>query len=99
VHALVDILTRPKDALMRQYQRLFAMEGARLEATPEGLKAIARESLGRGTGARGLRAVMEELLLDVMFDLPSLGGGAVYRLDENAVAERRPRRTADRTAA
>jgi ATP-dependent Clp protease ATP-binding subunit ClpX len=95
---LVDILTRPRDALLRQYQRLFAMEGSRLEATPDGLRALASRALRRGTGARGLRAVMEELLLDVMFDLPSTGG-AVYRIDAGAVADGRPRRMADRSAA
>jgi ATP-dependent Clp protease ATP-binding subunit ClpX len=95
---LIEILTRPKDALLRQYQRLFQMEGSRLEATPDGLHAIAARALGRGTGARGLRAVMEELLLDAMFDLPSLGG-STWRIDAAAVAEGRPRRLADRSAA
>ena len=64
----------------------------------DGLRAIARAAMARGTGARALRAVMEELLLDVMFDLPSMHG-SVFRIDEEAVAEGRPRRTADRTAA
>ena len=95
---LVDILTRPRDALLRQYQRLFAMEGSRLEATSDGLAAIARAAMTRGTGARGLRAVMEDLLLDVMFELPS-AEGAVWRVDEEAVTTGRPRKTADRTAA
>jgi ATP-dependent Clp protease ATP-binding subunit ClpX len=95
---LVEILTNPRDALLRQYQRLFAMEGTRLEATSDGLLAIARGAMARGTGARALRAVMEELLLDVMFDLPGMHG-AVFRLDEESVAAGRPRRTADRTAA
>ena len=95
---LLRILTRPRDALLRQYQRLFAMSGARLEATQDGLLAIARLALSRRTGARGLRAVMEELLLEVMFDLPTVGGG-VYRLDEDAVAAGAPRKVADRSAA
>ncbi len=95
---MVEVLTRPRDALFRQYQRLFAMEGCRLESTRDGLEAIARFAMRRGTGARGLRAVMEELLLDVMFDLPSTSG-AVYRLDGEAVGEGRPRKMADRTAA
>ena len=97
-HMLVDILTRPKDALFRQYQRLFAMEGCRLESTTDGLRAIARTALDRGTGARGLRAVMETLLLDAMFDLPSMSG-SVYRLDEEAVNEGGPHRIPERTAA
>ena len=97
-HMLVDILTRPKDALFRQYQRLFAMEGCRLESTSDGLRAIARRALKRGTGARGLRAVMEELLLDAMFDLPSVSG-STYRLDEEAVNDGGPHRLPERTAA
>jgi ATP-dependent Clp protease ATP-binding subunit ClpX len=88
--ALTRILTRPRDALLRQYQRLFAMDGARLECTPDGLRAIARSALRRRTGARGLRAVLEELLLEAMFDLPS-SGGRRYILDEHAVDEGRPR--------
>jgi ATP-dependent Clp protease ATP-binding subunit ClpX len=81
--ALVRILTEPRDALLRQYQRLFAMEGARLDYTYEGLRAIARTAVARNTGARGLRSVMEELLLEAMFELP--GSGALYVLDEEAV--------------
>mgnify|MGYP000974779034 FL=1 len=95
---LVEVLTRPRDALLRQYQRLFAMEGCRLESTQDGLRAIARHAMKRGTGARGLRAVMEELLLEAMFDLPT-SAGSVYRLDAQAVEDGRPRRVADRTAA
>lgn len=95
---LIQILTRPRDALVRQYQRLFAMESARLEVPRDGLKAIAQIAMARRTGARALRAVLEELLLDVMFDLPS-GGGGVYRLDAAAVEAGTPRRTADRSAA
>jgi ATP-dependent Clp protease ATP-binding subunit ClpX len=85
--ALVEILTRPKDALVRQYQRLFAMEGARLELTHGAQLAIAERALARGTGARGLRSVLEELLLEPMFDLPSTGG--TWRIDEQAVRENR----------
>jgi ATP-dependent Clp protease ATP-binding subunit ClpX len=95
--ALVRILTEPRDALLRQYQRLFAMEGARLECTADGLTALARAAQTRNTGARGLRAVMEELLLEVMFDLP--GSGARYVIDAAAVAEGRPRRAPERSAA
>ncbi len=81
---LVRILTEPKDALVRQYQRLFAMEGARLEFTPGALLAIARRALARGTGARGLRSVLEDLLLEAMFDLPVTGG--TWRVSEEDVA-------------
>jgi ATP-dependent Clp protease ATP-binding subunit ClpX len=96
--ALVQILTLPKNALLRQYQRLFTMEGSRLECTPDGLRAIARAAILRSTGARGLRAVMEELLLEAMFELPSKRGGR-YILDESAVLLGSPRRLSERTAA
>jgi ATP-dependent Clp protease ATP-binding subunit ClpX len=86
--ALVQILTEPKDALIKQYQRLFVMENAHLECSQEGLLAIARRALSRGTGARGLRSVLEEMLLDAMFDLPSAGGGT-WLIDEEAVRENR----------
>ncbi len=84
---LVKILTQPKDALVRQYQRLFAMEGAHLEFNHGALLAIARRALSRGTGARGLRSVLEDLLLEPMFDLPSLGGR--WHIDEEAVQSNR----------
>jgi ATP-dependent Clp protease ATP-binding subunit ClpX len=96
--ALVRILTEPRNALVRQYQRLFAMEGARLEYTPDGLLAIARAAMLRSTGARGLRAVMEELLLEAMFELPTVHGG-VWLLDERAVQSGHPERIGERHAA
>jgi ATP-dependent Clp protease ATP-binding subunit ClpX len=95
--ALTRILTEPRDALIRQYERLFQMEGARLEWSNEGLRAIARAALLRKTGARGLRAVMEELLLDVMFELPTKRGR--WMLDGDSVAEGTLRRLTERTAA
>jgi ATP-dependent Clp protease ATP-binding subunit ClpX len=69
--ALVRILTEPRNALMKQYQRMFEIDGAELEFTPDALQAVAEQAILRGTGARGLRAIMEEVLLPVMFDLPS----------------------------
>ncbi len=72
--ALVDILTKPKNALVKQYQRLFEMEGVRLEFTDGALKSVARRAVMRKTGARGLRSIMETILLDTMFDLPGLEG-------------------------
>ncbi len=69
--ALVQVLTEPKNALVRQYQRLFELDGVQLEFTPEALVAIAEQATLRGTGARGLRAIMEEVLLNVMYDVPS----------------------------
>ncbi len=70
--ALIDILTKPKNALVKQYQRLFEMEGVRLEFTEGALRSIAKRAVQRKTGARGLRSIMESILLETMFDLPSL---------------------------
>jgi ATP-dependent Clp protease ATP-binding subunit ClpX len=72
--ALIDILTKPKNALVKQYQRLFEMEGVRLDFTDGALKGVARRAVQRKTGARGLRSIMESILLETMFDLPSLEG-------------------------
>ncbi len=72
--ALIQILTEPKNALVRQYQRLFAMEDTELTFHEDALKAIAKHAITRKTGARGLRSIMEGILLDTMFDLPSLDG-------------------------
>ncbi|MCL2324697.1 MAG: ATP-dependent Clp protease ATP-binding subunit ClpX [Actinomycetia bacterium] len=68
---LVHILTQPRNALVRQYQRLFALEGVSLSFEPAALKAIAHQAISRGTGARGLRSITERLLLDIMYELPS----------------------------
>ena len=69
--ALVRILTEPRNALIKQYMRMFDIDGVELEFTPEAVEAVAEQALLRGTGARGLRAIMEEVLLPVMFDVPS----------------------------
>lgn len=69
--ALVKILTEPKNALVKQYKRMFEIDGAELEFEPEAIQAIADQALLRGTGARGLRAILEEVLQQVMFDVPS----------------------------
>jgi ATP-dependent Clp protease ATP-binding subunit ClpX len=69
--ALVDILTRPKNALLKQYQRLFEMDGVKLTFTEGALRAVAREAINRRSGARGLRAIMEATMLDTMYDVPS----------------------------
>jgi ATP-dependent Clp protease ATP-binding subunit ClpX len=72
--ALVQILSEPKNAIVKQYQRLFEMEDTKLTITNEALKSIARRAIERKTGARGLRSIMESILLDTMFDLPGLKG-------------------------
>jgi ATP-dependent Clp protease ATP-binding subunit ClpX len=69
--ALVNILTKPRNALVKQYQRMFEIDGVELEFTEDALESVADQALLRGTGARGLRAIMEEVLLPVMFDVPS----------------------------
>jgi ATP-dependent Clp protease ATP-binding subunit ClpX len=69
--ALVCVLTEPRNALVRQYQRLFELDGVELEFSPDALEAVADQAILRGTGARGLRAIMEEVLLSVMYDVPS----------------------------
>ncbi|MGI6549906.1 MAG: ATP-dependent Clp protease ATP-binding subunit ClpX [Syntrophomonadales bacterium] len=70
-HALIRILTEPKNALVRQYQKLFDLDGVTLEFTEDSLKAISVEAMRRNTGARGLRAIVEDIMLDVMYDVPS----------------------------
>ena len=70
----MQILTEPKNALVKQYQRLFEMEDVKLTITHDALKAIARKAIERKTGARGLRSIMEGILLDTMFELPTLKG-------------------------
>ncbi len=69
--SLVQILSKPKNALVKQYTRLFEMDGVELEFAEDALDAIADQAIHRGTGARGLRAIMEEVLLPVMYDIPS----------------------------
>ena len=85
--ALVRVLTEPKNALVRQYQKLFSMESADLSFTDDALKAIARRALEKDTGARGLRSIIEEVMLDVMFDLPE-NQGARYVVTDEAVEGR-----------
>jgi ATP-dependent Clp protease ATP-binding subunit ClpX len=86
--SLVEILQTPKNALVRQYTRFFEMDGVVLEFTDEALVAIADQALKRNTGARGLRAIMEEVLLDTMYDLPTFEDVAKVVIDEHVVAER-----------
>ncbi len=71
--ALVQILTEPRNALVKQYQKLFELDGVDLEFTEDAVQAIADKAMERGTGARGLRAIIEEVLLHVMYDVPSRG--------------------------
>lgn len=83
--ALVQILTEPKNALVKQYKHLFEMEGAELEFREESLSAIARKSMERKTGARGLRTIVENVLLDTMYELPSNDSISKVVIDENVI--------------
>ena len=83
--ALVTILTQPKNALVKQYQRLFELEETKLSFTDEALSAIARKAIKRKTGARGLRSILEDILLDSMFDLPGLDDVEEVVVNEEAV--------------
>ncbi len=84
--ALIQILTEPKNALTKQYSRLFEMEGAELEFRDDALRAIARKAMERKTGARGLRSIIENVLLDTMFELPSLDNVSKVVIDESVIA-------------
>ncbi|OUR86416.1 ATP-dependent protease ATP-binding subunit ClpX [Methylophaga sp. 42_8_T64] len=83
--ALVQILTEPKNSLSKQYQKLFEMEGASIEFRDDALTAIARKAMARKTGARGLRSIIENVLLDTMFDLPSSDNVAKVVIDESVI--------------
>ncbi len=84
---LVQILTEPKNALVKQYSKLLAMEGVELEIRPSALKAIAKKALARKTGARGLRSILELALIDTMFDLPNVSNVEKVVLDESTIEE------------
>jgi len=91
--ALVDVLTRPRNALVKQYQKMFSLEGVELVFEGDALHAIAKRSMARGSGARGLRSILEGLLLDTMYDLPEQTGLRQVVVDADAVnAVRPPRR-------
>ena len=84
--AMMQILTEPRNALIKQYQHLFSLEGARLEFARDALELIADRALARNTGARALRAVVDEIMIDLMYHLPELdNANAVYRLDAHAI--------------
>jgi ATP-dependent Clp protease ATP-binding subunit ClpX len=85
--ALVQILTGPKNALVKQYQRMFEIDNVELEFTPDALEAVSDQAILRGTGARGLRAIMEEVLMPVMFDLPSRDDVARVVISREVVLE------------
>jgi ATP-dependent Clp protease ATP-binding subunit ClpX len=83
--ALMQILTEPKNALVRQYQKLFEMEDAELKFTDEALRLLAHKAMARDTGARALRAIMEELMVDLMYDLPEKAKPGKYSITPDVV--------------
>ena len=89
-HALIRIMQEPKNALVKQYQKFFEMEGAKLEFTSGALVLLAKKALQRDTGARALRAVMEELMLDIMYELPERKRGGKYIITEDVVEGKKP---------
>ncbi|SFM94303.1 ATP-dependent Clp protease ATP-binding subunit ClpX [Formivibrio citricus] len=88
--ALITILTEPKNALVKQYQKLFEMEGVELEVESPALAAIARKAMERKTGARGLRSILEAALLDTMYELPAMEGVARVVFNEAVINEQKP---------
>jgi len=85
----VKVLKEPKNALVKQYQKMFGLESCQLEFTDEALAAIARKALKKETGARGLRSIMEDVMLDIMFDLPEQQG-STYVINERNVEGTEP---------
>lgn len=84
-NGLVEVMKEPKNSLVKQYQALFAMENCELKFTEGALHMIARKALDKGVGARGLRGILEETMLDIMYDLPDQEAGTVYTIDEAIV--------------
>jgi len=88
--ALMQILTEPKNALVKQYNKLFGMEGVELEIRPSALKAVAKKALARKTGARGLRSILEQSLIDTMFELPNSSNVEKVVVEESTIEENKP---------
>ena len=88
--ALVRILSEPKNALVKQYQRLFEMEKVKLEFAPGSLEALAREAIRRKSGARGLRAIIESVMLEIMYDVPSRDNVSEVHIDEDVILKKKP---------
>jgi ATP-dependent Clp protease ATP-binding subunit ClpX len=88
--ALVKILTEPKNAVAKQFSKLLSMEGVELEIRPSALKAIARKALARKTGARGLRSILEQSLIDTMYELPNISNVEKVVVDESTIDENKP---------
>ncbi len=87
--ALIRILVEPKNALLKQYQKFFGFEGVKLTFLEEAVQAVAHEAVRRDTGARGLRSILEDIMLDVMYEIPSLTGVAEVIIGREAILERK----------
>ncbi len=88
--ALIQILTEPRNAVVKQFSKLLQMEGVELEVRPAALRAVARKALARKTGARGLRSILEQSLIDTMFELPNVGNVEKVVVDESTIEENKP---------
>ncbi|MBI4042971.1 MAG: ATP-dependent Clp protease ATP-binding subunit ClpX [Deltaproteobacteria bacterium] len=86
--ALIEIMVKPRNALTKQYRKLFEFEGVKLEFTESAIEIVAKQAFQRKTGARGLRAIMEEAMLDIMYDLPSKGSIVKCIIDENVILQK-----------
>jgi len=86
--ALIDILTKPKNSLVKQFQKLFEMDGVKLKFTKSALQAVAKEALLRNSGARGLRAILEAAMLDIMYDIPSRSGIKEVVINDDVITKR-----------
>ena len=82
---LVRVLTEPKNALVKQFESLFQMESCELTFTEKALSKVARRAMDKGTGARGLRSIVEQVMLDIMYDLPDQPNGSKFTIDEETV--------------
>ena len=83
--SLIQIMTEPKNSLIKQYQAVFDMEGVKLTFDPEAIRAIAKKGIERETGARGLRSIMEEIMIDLMYEIPSMKGVQEVIISEEVV--------------
>ena len=88
--ALIDILTQPKNAVVKQFTKLLSLEGAELDVRPSALRAIAKKALKRKTGARGLRSILEQALIDTMFELPNSSNVEKVVVEEATIDENKP---------
>lgn len=88
--ALVRILVEPRNALLKQYEKIFGFDGVKLSFTEDAIRAVAQEAARRYTGARGLRSILEDIMLDVMYEIPSQTGVAEVMIGREMVIERKP---------